>query len=397
MSSNLRRSHVAQMQAQLNQMGFHTKGHPFQMKDDSSSEEEDDNHEEMMLAQAGGDTGKKGKGNIYNEKAGIDELGTNVFTFMSPSQGGKFQRTRRQVAEYAERHYGKGQFELIMYGTKPHVEEPTKPVPDSNGKIDEVKMMEYKQDREWQKRETNRVEEQTSKLFFLVLGQAVTPLRNAIEALPEFTKVRKDRDVDALIVMMETLIQGTENKQNKFVRQWKQMKKLFKDTEQQDGEPDAIYGARLVAQAESAVKCGAVLLPESAIGLDKSEKLKMKEEFLAAGIICNANRKMHGTTINYLKDEFMGGRADIYKKTVADAVDFLSKRTKDRNSGNAGVQFAQQDGVESSSTKIYCYKCGKQGFTTQDCPKCAIDALAKASLKSKKKGKKASQYLGAFR
>ena len=130
-----------------------------------------------------------------------------------------------------------------MHGTKPHVEEPTKPVPDTDGKIDEIKMMEYKQDREWQKRQTTRIEEQTSQSFFLVPGQAVTPLRNAIEALPEFTKVRKDRDVDALIVMMETLTQGTENEQNKFVRQWKQMKKLFKDTEQQDGEPDAVYGA----------------------------------------------------------------------------------------------------------------------------------------------------------
>ena len=97
MSSNLRRSQVAQMQAHLNQMGFHSKGSPFQLKDDSSSEEEDDNHEEMMLAQAGDDTGKKVKGNVHNEKVGIEELGSNAFTFISPSQGGKFQRTRRKM------------------------------------------------------------------------------------------------------------------------------------------------------------------------------------------------------------------------------------------------------------------------------------------------------------
>ena len=175
------------------------------------------------------------------------------------------------------------------------------------------------------------------------------------------------------------------------------MKKLFKDTEQFDGEPDAAHGARLVAQAESAVKCGAVLIPESAIGEDESERLKEKEEFLAAGIICNASKKMHGKTINYLKDEFMGGRQDVYKKTVADAVDFLSKRTKDRNSGSAGVQLAQHDGDESG-TKIKCCNCGTEGFTTKNCPRCAIALMKskKEKKEMKKKSLKANRHLGAF-
>ena len=262
-SSNLRRSQIAWMEAQLNQMGS-----PFQMDNggSSSDEEEEEFHEEMMLAQAG----EKGKNNMYNERVGIEALGANVFTFISPSQMSKFQKTRKKVAEYCEQHHGRGQFELIMFGKEPEVKEPTKPNPDKDGKFDELKLMEYKQDREWQKQQMSKIETETSQSFFLILGQAVTPLRNAIEALPEYPKVRDTRDVNALMVMMETLIQGTENKQNKYVRQWKQMKKLFKDTEQQDGEPDPVYGARLVAQAESAVKCGAVLIPESAIGAGES-------------------------------------------------------------------------------------------------------------------------------
>ena len=91
-ASNMRRSQVARMQAQLNQMGFASRGSPFQLDDDGSDSDEEDG-QEMVLAQQAGDTGKKGRSNFYNEKAGIDELGSNVFTFIDPSQGAKFQKT----------------------------------------------------------------------------------------------------------------------------------------------------------------------------------------------------------------------------------------------------------------------------------------------------------------
>ena len=102
--SNLRRSQIARMEAQLNQMGS-----PFQMDNggSSSEEEEEEFHEEMMLAQAG----EKGKNNMYNERVGIEALGANVFTFICPSQMSKFQKKRRKVAECAEQHHGKGKFQ----------------------------------------------------------------------------------------------------------------------------------------------------------------------------------------------------------------------------------------------------------------------------------------------
>ena len=395
MYSNMRRSQVARMQAQLNQMGFASRGSPFQLDDNGSDDDEEDG-QEMVLAQQAGEMVKKGRNSFYNEKAGIDELGPNVFTFIDPSQGAKFQKTLKKVAEYATKEYGSEQYELIMYGKAPQIKEPTKPVKDSEGNIDEIELLDYKQDREWNKEETRRLNEASSKSFFLIVGQCVTPLRNALEALPDYPEARDNRNVVKLVEMMRTLIQGTEKKQNKYVRQWNQMKKLFKDTEQQDGEPDSIYGARLMAQAESAEKCGAVLLPEEAIGLDATKKLKIREEFLAAGIICNANKKKHGATMQYLKHEFMGGRNDIYKTTVAEAVDYLSSsyRNRNQNKGNEGVQLAQQDDADGDG-KLRRWKCGKDGYTTRDCPRCAISAMA---AKSKTlKGKKASQHLGAFR
>ena len=113
---------------------------------------------------------------------------------------------------------------------------------------------------------------------------------------------------------------------------------------------------------------------------------------MAAGIICNANKKKHGATIQYLKNEFMGGRKDIDKTTVAEAVDYLSSGNRNQNKGTEGVQFAQQDDDESGGYKLRCWKCGKEGFTTKDCPKCAI-----AAFKSKKDKKKANKSnLGAF-
>ena len=163
----------------------------------SGSEEEDDTEEEMMLAQAGGE---KGKHNVCNERVGVNELGRNAFTFISPSQMSKFQKTRKKVAEYCEQRHGRGQHELIMFRKKPVFKERTKPEVGSDGKIDDLKLMEYKQDREWQKLETSGVEKETSQSFFLILGQAVTPLRNAIKAFPEAPKVRNERDVDSLVL-----------------------------------------------------------------------------------------------------------------------------------------------------------------------------------------------------
>ena len=93
----------------------------------------------------------------------------------------------------------------------------------------------------------------------------------------------------------------------------------------------------------------------------------------------------------------MGGRQDVYKKTVADAVDFLSKRTKDGTSGSAGVQLAQHDGDESGGTKIKCYNCGMEGFTTKNCPRCAIALMkSKKEKKEMKKKSKRASHMGAF-
>ena len=45
-------------------------------------------------------------------------------------------------------------------------------------------------------------------------------------------------------------------------------------------------------------------------------------------------------------------------------------------------------------SKLRCYNCGKEGFTTRDCPKCAIAAIA--AKRSKKKKKANNSGFGAF-
>ena len=78
--------------------------------------------------------------NVYNEKVGIDELGSNVFAYNSPSQRVKFAKTRKKIAEYACRNYGREQYELIVDGVMPEVMEPTEPTIGANGKFDEVEL-----------------------------------------------------------------------------------------------------------------------------------------------------------------------------------------------------------------------------------------------------------------
>ena len=75
--------------------------------------------------------------------------------------------------------------------------------------------------------------------------------------------------------------------------------------------------------------------------------------------------------------------------------DFLSQWIKSRKGGIEGVQFAQHDDDEGSGAKVYCFKCGKEGFTTRDCPKCKIEAIA-ASKGMKKKKKANNSGFGAF-
>ena len=320
-------------------------------------------------------------GNIHDERVGISELGSNVFTYVTSTQSSKFLRTRKKVAEFVSMKHGPEQFELVMFGEEPAFTEPSKPVEETKGAgITALQELDYKLDREEYLRKKEEFRKEKASTFMVVQGQCVQTLRNALEAKPEYPKVRKDRDVKKLMEMIETLVHGTERTQNKNWRLYKQTRKLYTII-QDKGEPEASFGNRYLAQAESVEKCGGVLMSaEGAKETDPDKRLAAREEYLACGILAQARRSVHSKSLAYLETEFFGTPSrDLYPKTAAKAVEFLAKRrtiSEAEKQADRQLQFAQGDG-------IHCYGCGMRGYTKADCPNCR-----KGTVKDKKRGKK---------
>ena len=67
---------------------------------------------------------RKSKGGHWDERVGIEALGTNAFTYLNPSQSSKFLRTKKRIAEHAAMVVGSEQFELIMDGVEPENKPP---------------------------------------------------------------------------------------------------------------------------------------------------------------------------------------------------------------------------------------------------------------------------------
>ncbi len=328
---------------------------------------------------------RKSRSGHYEERVGIPELGADVFTYLNPSQSSKFLRTKKKIAEYASRTFGPEQYELIMEGTEPTVKPPDKPNQDPTTKqVDPIDMADYQQDRKFYNEEKKRLEKEKAQSFMLVLGQCVVPLRNALESKGDFTTIRKDRDVVELISRIETLVYETDKKQNQNYMLYKQLRKLC-NVVQARGESEADYAMRFRAQAETVEKSGGVLVPSKFAAATDDEKAKAKEAFLACGFMIQADRSRHAHTLEYLKDEMLAGR-DTYPVTVSEALEFLNKQSANMGVGKSprdivgrSIQLAQAGDSDSDASRgIHCYKCGKEGYTTKDCPKCA-------SVKQKKK------------
>ena len=116
---------------------------------------------------------------------------------------------------------------------------------------------------------------------------------------------------------------------------------------------------------------------------------------LACGFLNQVDKDKHKKTLDYLADECLAGR-DIYPKTVGEAVEFLSKRSKDFASKmDRQLQFAQAyesdgDSDGSRTRKPFCFNCGRDGYTAYDCPHCNKD---KKNLNQRITPKEAKKWL----
>ncbi len=310
---------------------------------------------------------RKSRSGPYEERVGIPELGADVFTYLNPSQNSKFLRTKKKIAECASRTYGPEQCELIMEGTLPTVKPPDKPSRDvTTNEVDPIDMADYQQDRKFYNEKKERLEKEKAQSFMLVLGQCAMPLRNALESKGDFSTIRKDRNVIELISRIETLVYGTDKKQNQDYRLHKQFQKLFSMT-QFRGESESDFATRHVAQAESVEKCGGMLIPSKYSMAADDEKAAAKEAFLACGFVVQADRAKHEHTLKWLKDEMLAGR-DMHPKTVPLAGEFLTKRSANAGAGKStrdivgrSIQLVQAGDSDSESSRgIHCYKCGKE-------------------------------------
>ena len=168
------------------------------------------------------------------------------------------------------------------------------------------------------------------------------------------------------------------------------MKKLYL-LRSDKGEPLANFGERYLAQAAAAEQCGAVLLPQDKVNAGEQERVAARDAHLACGFLNQVDKDKYKKTLDYLADECLAGR-DIYPKTVGEAVDFPSKRSKDFGSKmDRQLQFAQahesdEDSVGSRSRRPpFCFNCGRDGYTVNDCPHCNKNLDQRITRKEAKK------------
>ena len=109
------------------------------------------------------------------------QLGTNVFTCISPSQDSKPQKSKKKLAEFAAREHGSEQHELIPFGQEAEFEEPAKPTSSKARDISD-----HKQERDFCLAQKEKHRQDKAKSFMLIVGQCVHPLRTVLESRTEF-------------------------------------------------------------------------------------------------------------------------------------------------------------------------------------------------------------------
>jgi len=142
-----------------------------------ASGEEQNSRSGAATRQTGRNSNRSGYGDI-----GLEELRGNVYPYGVNGQQEKYLKTTRAIAEYVGRVYDKSMWRLVSKRTETTFEKPKLPDDEkSRAQMEEYRMLLKISTEEKKQYTTNK-----AKVFRLILGQCLIPMRSKVEGLPEY-------------------------------------------------------------------------------------------------------------------------------------------------------------------------------------------------------------------
>ncbi len=302
---------------------------------------------------------------------GIEELRGSVYQYGTQTQAERYLKTTKAIAEYVGKEHGKEMWKLINDKEETEFEEPAEPKEDAS----KASMEKYKMLLKMNIEDEKRYKRQKAKVFRIIMGQCQSAMRNKVESLPEYSDLEKEDDVIGLLTKMEELAYSTDNVQYEYWTMQASVKRLVTMT-QDPKESLMSFSKRFLAQQEMTESVWGKLIPNKLKGQATDLQEKARDKYLACVFLAAVDRHRYKKAVDELNNSFLLGTVD-YPEDVPGMLTLLSNRrggggtTKEAEAlkdGFTATSFAQQRKKGPRQRTIYCYRCGKKGHISRDCP-----------------------------
>lgn len=316
---------------------------------------------------------KQQQQHAMNSEFGIEELKSFTFTYGVPDQKKKFTRAKKGVAEYCGRDIGKEMYHLVHDLEETEFKEPAMP----EGKPKAGELERYKVLIKVYEEDKRRYKRYKSRVFRIIMGQCLDPMRNKLESLDGYKQMEKDDDVVGLLTKMQDLVYNTENNKYEYWSMQAVMTELM-DIQQGDREGLQNFTKRFLAQVAAVEQTWGKLIPQKSWEAEAEEQSKAENAYLACLYLSKVNRNKYKQAIDDLNNDFLLGR-EVYPKDVQAMMTLLTNRRG--GGGRSARADAMEDGVLVRSSfaqqgrkggkgraNVECFICHEKGHYQNQCP-----------------------------
>ena len=157
------------------------------------------------------------------EQLGLEALRGKTYTFGIPGHAERYNKTTKEIAEYAGKALSKKMWKLIHDKEEAQFTEPVEPAEDASHGT----WKKYELRLKMMLDEEKQYQEDKAKVFRIIMGQCTVPMRNKIEHLADYESLEEDDDVVGLLGKMKELAHSTEDTQCKCWTMQSTMRKMF--------------------------------------------------------------------------------------------------------------------------------------------------------------------------
>jgi hypothetical protein len=300
-----------------------------------------------------------------------EELYDNVYKSDTKDQADTYLRTTQAIVDHVGVKYGRNMRMLVKKGTMKSFTEPVPPKTDSPGTLEK-----YKAELNEYHKAKKEYDDQTSKVFVIILGQCSPAMRNRVVNHKEYATLEDKDDVVGLLKVLKSMAFSTTGVQHPYWTMQTVLKRLAA-INQGPSESVANYHRRFLATTEVIeTQWGPFFPPKLAASDTKMNDAKSRESMLSMIFLAGADKERYGALKKELNNSYLA-KKDNYPTSLDTTLQLLSNyqdhTAGDRFGGdknNEGTSFAQKAAQKAKRnlSKVRCYRCNELGHFKTECP-----------------------------